>query len=197
MLPEEWLQRYGGLAQLGEADGEAVQVRARRRPCCWTPCWPPRNAGPGAGRSSSSPTFRQKLRSFDGVRPRHEPRGFTGQLRGYQQDGLGWLHFLRDFRFGGCLADDMGLGKTVQVLALLEARRTRPTGRRPDARHRRWSSCPRAWCSTGSTRRPRFTPQLRVLNYTGLGTGAAAGAPGPVRPGGHHLRHAAPRHRRR
>ena len=44
-------------------------------------------------------------------------------LSRYQRDGLGWLHFLRKFGFGGCLADDMGLGKTVQVLALLESRR--------------------------------------------------------------------------
>jgi SNF2 family DNA or RNA helicase len=45
------------------------------------------------------------------------------------------LHFLRDFRLGGCLADDMGLGKTVQVLALLQSRRMRPkdgdAGRKP------------------------------------------------------------------
>ena len=35
------------------------------------------------------------------------------------------MEFLREFGFGGCLADDMGVGKTAQVLAVLEARRTR------------------------------------------------------------------------
>ena len=50
-------------------------------------------------------------------------RSFTGTLREYQREGLGWLAFLREFGFGGCLADDMGLGKTVVVLALLDARR--------------------------------------------------------------------------
>ncbi|MGH7137440.1 MAG: SNF2-related protein, partial [Pirellulales bacterium] len=67
---------------------------------------------------------RDRLRSFDGVQPHAEPAGFSGTLRPYQRDGLGWLLFLEEFGFGGCLADDMGLGKTIQVLALLETRRT-------------------------------------------------------------------------
>jgi len=63
------------------------------------------------------------LARFGGVRPLDAPDGFSGRLRAYQRDGLGWMEFLRTFGFGGCLADDMGLGKTVQVLALLEHRR--------------------------------------------------------------------------
>ena len=62
--------------------------------------------------------------AFDRVAPRRSSRAsFLGTLREYQREGLGWLHFLRTFGLGGCLADDMGLGKTVQVLALLDARR--------------------------------------------------------------------------
>lgn len=45
------------------------------------------------------------------------PQGFVGELRPYQQQGLGWLQFLRDTAHGGILADDMGLGKTAQTLA--------------------------------------------------------------------------------
>jgi superfamily II DNA or RNA helicase len=45
---------------------------------------------------------------------------FNGKLRPYQVDGLSWLMFLRNNRFGGILADDMGLGKTVQTLAFLQ-----------------------------------------------------------------------------
>lgn len=47
------------------------------------------------------------------------PEGFTGELRDYQQVGLGWLATLRENQLGGILADDMGLGKTIQVLAFL------------------------------------------------------------------------------
>ncbi len=66
---------------------------------------------------------RVRLRNFEKVDPCDAHSGSSGQLRAYQMEGLGWLHFLRDFRFGGCLADDSGLGKTVQVPALLESRR--------------------------------------------------------------------------
>lgn len=45
------------------------------------------------------------------------PQGFQGELRGYQQQGLAWLQFLRETEHGGILADDMGLGKTAQTLA--------------------------------------------------------------------------------
>lgn len=49
---------------------------------------------------------------------------FKAKLRGYQQDGLKWLHYLHGLQFGACLADDMGLGKTVQLLAFLDALHT-------------------------------------------------------------------------
>src|ERR1019366_6828625 len=53
------------------------------------------------------------------------PDGFAGELRPYQERGLGWLAFLGDLGLGACLADDMGLGKTAQLLALLVEERTR------------------------------------------------------------------------
>jgi superfamily II DNA or RNA helicase len=58
-------------------------------------------------------------------------RSFTAKLRGYQQDGLQWLHYLHTLQFGACLADDMGLGKTVQILAFLNAlkREKKKTGK--------------------------------------------------------------------
>ncbi len=54
------------------------------------------------------------------------PTGDTlkAKLRGYQQDGLQWLHYLHSLQLGACLADDMGLGKTVQLLAFLAALHT-------------------------------------------------------------------------
>ena len=76
---------------------------------------------------------RRRLQDFTGIAPAEAPPGFQGELRGYQRAGLGWLHFLREFGFGGCLADDMGLGKTVQVLALLESRRDAEAERGPAA----------------------------------------------------------------
>ncbi|WP_051305062.1 DEAD/DEAH box helicase [Chitinilyticum litopenaei] len=59
----------------------------------------------------------QKLADFAGITPQAAPAGFAATLRAYQQQGLGWLQFLREYGFNGILADDMGLGKTVQTLA--------------------------------------------------------------------------------
>ncbi|MBT2657912.1 DEAD/DEAH box helicase [Bacillus sp. ISL-18] len=47
------------------------------------------------------------------------PEGLKGELRPYQQLGMSWLWFLRQFGFGAVLADDMGLGKTVQLISYL------------------------------------------------------------------------------
>jgi non-specific serine/threonine protein kinase len=63
----------------------------------------------------------KKLLNPDLVRSVSAGRGFKGNLREYQQKGLNWLHFLHSLQFGACLADDMGLGKTVQLLAFLNA----------------------------------------------------------------------------
>ena len=37
-------------------------------------------------------------------------------LRGYQQEGVSWLHFLQSVNLNGALCDDMGVGKSLQAL---------------------------------------------------------------------------------
>ena len=53
------------------------------------------------------------------VPPQSAHDNLAATLRPYQEQGLGWLHFLEEHHLGGILADDMGLGKTMQALALL------------------------------------------------------------------------------
>lgn len=62
----------------------------------------------------------EKLRHFDGIKHCPVPEGFLGQLRDYQETGLNWLAFLREYGLNGILADDMGLGKTVQTIAHIQ-----------------------------------------------------------------------------
>ena len=71
----------------------------------------------------------ERLRHFEGLQPLTPDASFQGQLRPYQQQGLAWLQFLREYGFNGILADDMGLGKTLQTLAhlLIEKRAGRLT----------------------------------------------------------------------
>jgi non-specific serine/threonine protein kinase len=55
-------------------------------------------------------TLREKIHSFKEITPVPPPRGLKATLRGYQKQGLAYLNFLREYRFGGILADEMGLG---------------------------------------------------------------------------------------
>jgi len=59
----------------------------------------------------------RRLSEFERVTPIVAPAEFHAQLRPYQEHGVAWLQFLREYELGGILADDMGLGKTVQALA--------------------------------------------------------------------------------
>ncbi len=72
--------------------------------------------------------FIHKFKTFGGISEVALPTGFTGELRPYQQQGLNFMTFLRDYGLHGILADDMGLGKTVQAAALLTASHPNPSG---------------------------------------------------------------------
>jgi SNF2 family DNA or RNA helicase len=114
-------------------------------------------------------TFRRvrtELTQFASIGPAEQPAGFNGRLRDYQREGLGWMHFLRQFSFGGCLADDMGVGKTAQVLALLESRRELRAQAQIEAPS--LVVVPKSLIFNWKQEVQRFTPQLRVLDYTGM-----------------------------
>ncbi|MFO8156296.1 MAG: DEAD/DEAH box helicase, partial [Thiohalospira sp.] len=61
----------------------------------------------------------RNLTRFEALTEAPVPEDFNGTLRSYQQQGVNWLQFLREYDLAGVLADDMGLGKTVQTLAHL------------------------------------------------------------------------------
>ena len=162
ILPEEWLKKYGHLADMAEGDGNALRFAPSQALLLDALLAEQENVR--VDRQFAA--FRKKLRDFDGVKPSPEPRGFQGKLRKYQKEGLGWLRFLREFQFGGCLADDMGLGKTVQVLALLQSRRLQ----RPKRGQQRKPSIvvvPKSLVFNWIDEAARFTPNLRLLDYTG------------------------------
>lgn len=89
------------------------------------------------------------------------PEEFTATLRGYQEAGLSWLHFLRTNGLGGVLGDDMGLGKTIQAIAMMAiAHEAKPDAApflvvAPTSVVGNWAHESRA-----------FAPHLRVLTVT-------------------------------
>ncbi len=91
------------------------------------------------------------------------PREFKGTLRPYQEQGLAWLAFLRQWGLGACLADDMGLGKTPETIALLLHERATTNGSRRPA----LVICPTSVVSNWQRELARFAPDLRVLVHHG------------------------------
>jgi superfamily II DNA or RNA helicase len=73
----------------------------------------------------------RRLKDFSGMAQHVPAPGFTATLRPYQQIGLDWLQFLREYGLAGILADDMGLGKTVQTLAHLHLEKASGRADRP------------------------------------------------------------------
>ncbi len=167
LLPEEWLRRFGHVASMGEVEGDHIRFR-------------PSQAGVLDALLAAQPALdcdeafrhvRTELAQFSSIGPAEQPAGFNGCLRDYQREGLGWMHFLRQFSFGGCLADDMGVGKTAQVLALLESRRALRAQAQLEAPS--LVVVPKSLIFNWKQEVQRFTPQLRVLDYTGLGRNIA------------------------
>jgi superfamily II DNA or RNA helicase len=162
IIPRGWTERLAQLAGLGDEHDGKLRFRL------------PQGALLDAllaaeiaetTRDAGFARLSAQLREFDGVRPGTAPPTFRGDLREYQRLGLGWLLFLRQFGFGGCLADDMGLGKTVQVLALLAGLpRNGAKGGRPSL-----VVAPRSLVYNWIDEAARFAPRLRACDHTGLG----------------------------
>lgn len=120
VLPQDWLEHFTILTQIGQSDNKKVLVRQQQ-----------------AGMIQA--LLAEQIEDLDGhyqqiiAQMEHEnarassaqftaPSAFQAVLRPYQQAGAAWLQSLARRGLGGVLADDMGLGKTVEVLALLSAR---------------------------------------------------------------------------
>ncbi len=94
--------------------------------------------------------------------PLPAPEGFCGQLRPYQERGLGWLAFLNRFAQGACLADDMGLGKTIQLLAFLQHLKAEQELKRPVL-----LVAPTSVLTNWRREAEAFTPELAVREHYG------------------------------
>ncbi len=182
LLPEQWLEQNGLLAGLGKIDGD--HLRFANAQAALLDVLLERQAGE-VFIDDRFEQVRQRLRSFTGVEPEQADADFGGTLRPYQQQGLGWLGFLRWLGVGGVLADDMGLGKTIQVLAMLQKRASDARARtsqgatsgsdevniphpNSDLPHRpSLIVAPRSVVFNWIDEAKRFTPELRVAGYLG------------------------------
>ncbi len=104
----------------------------------------------------------RKLKDFKGIATAVVPDGLQATLRDYQRNGLNWLQFLREYRFGGVLADDMGLGKTVQTLTHLLLEKSEGRMDKPCL-----VIAPTSLMSNWRREAEQFTPELKVLVLQG------------------------------
>ena len=159
-IPEEWLSKYRHLWNMAEETEEGFRLSDLHLPLIdsllegdATILTPP-----------DLPQRRERLRNFERIAPQPLPKGFTGELRPYQKHGFDWLHFLKEYKFGGILADDMGLGKTVQVLAYLQSQREQASAT-PEAAS--LLVVPKSLITNWQRESEKFTPNLRFLEYMG------------------------------
>jgi superfamily II DNA or RNA helicase len=155
LLPHDWLNQLGPLLSSGERAATGTRFKSSQLALLDALV----STLPHVDVDATFARQREALRGFTHVAPADPPASFTGALRSYQREGLGWMHFLRTFGFGGCLADDMGLGKTIQVLALLETRRVEGHG--PSL-----VVVPRSLVFNWINEAARFAPALRVVDWS-------------------------------
>lgn len=160
VLPEEWLRRYTPLTAAGitQPDGS---IRYRTHQAALLDALLDAQTSAEVTVDDAFARLRERLSTAQHPEAMDPPATFHGDLRSYQREALGWIQFLRHFSFGGCLADDMGLGKTVTVLA--ELARVAATAPRPSL-----VVVPRSVVHNWKAEAAKFTPTLRVLDYSSL-----------------------------
>lgn len=116
LLPEDWLASIAPLLSLGTVEEESLRFKRSQANLLGTIIDDLPQTKVDIGFSD----FRKALAKSKHLKPVQESEKFKGTLRPYQREGLAWLEYLNQIKFGGCLADEMGLGKTIQILALLD-----------------------------------------------------------------------------
>lgn len=119
ILPQEWLERFTALVEIGQTDDRGVRLRQEQ--CALVEALLQEQLRDADGRYAAT-LERLRQETSRPLEPLAPPEWFQGTLRPYQALFLGWAKRLADRGLSGILADDMGLGKTVQVLALLSLR---------------------------------------------------------------------------
>ena len=157
VLPSDWLEKNAGWMELGRLHDGKLRFRQNQSALIDALAADKIRARLDQGFRAE----RARLQNFEGVEECDPAEGFAGDLRPYQRFGLGWLRFLDQMSWGGCLADDMGLGKTVQALALVHSLRSE--GREGPT----LVVTPKSLIFNWIREAKRFTPDFKVTAYAG------------------------------
>ncbi len=155
VIPESWILRYKDLFAFTNNEDGSVKLNKIHLSLV-------RELKEGELAKVTVSRKLEQLLDFERIEEFETPRSFKGQLRPYQLAGYNWLRFLEEYNFGGCLADDMGLGKTIQALSLLQHEKNSS----PDSTS--LLIMPTSLLYNWEMEVKKFTPKLKVLNYTGV-----------------------------
>ena len=161
VIPEAWFTEYSELfnfSEEGKTQGSAIALRKHHLALV-------RELSASNLAQVTLSRKLERLKEFEEIEDFPAPNSFNGTLRPYQKAGFNWLRFLNSYNFGGCLADDMGLGKTVQTLAMLQAEKEGHNGSTGTT----LLVMPTSLIYNWEKEAEKFTPELKVLNYTGTG----------------------------
>ncbi|MFQ5629727.1 MAG: SNF2-related protein, partial [bacterium] len=157
-IPDQWLQKFQHLVQLGEAKKGKLKLHRAHATMI-------ESLAEEADAMKGDPDYNdfiKKLNNFSGIQEAPVSKSLKGTLRPYQLTGYHWLLFLQDYRFGGCLADDMGLGKTIQTLALLLHEKEKGIEKQS------LIVSPKSVIFNWEQEVRKFAPNLRLLRHEGI-----------------------------
>jgi len=158
VIPEEWFTQYAELFAFMEDPNDENDLKLKKHHLALV-----QELHSGNLAKVTISQKLEKLKEFEEIEDHPIPEGFLGELRPYQKAGYNWMQFLYKYKFGGCLADDMGLGKTVQTLAFLQSLKEN------GATSATLLIMPTSLLYNWEMEARKFTPSLRILNYTGTG----------------------------
>ncbi|GGF34205.1 DEAD/DEAH box helicase [Echinicola rosea] len=115
ILPEKWMKKFAMLFRSSLQDKETLRVAKTHFSLVDELADPKQHKAV----LKEIAEKKERLSSFKQIENSTPSKELKAQLRHYQQEGLNWLNFLKDYGWGGILADDMGLGKTLQLIALI------------------------------------------------------------------------------
>ncbi len=153
LLPVEWLEKFGPLAQFGKIEDDALRLSPVQALFLSSIL----ATDAAFAKSERFKTFTNLISELRSAKEVEASSDFHGILRPYQKQGLFWLKVLSQNKLGGVLADDMGLGKTIQVLAMLGEHKSATT----------LIVAPKSLIYNWIAEAEKFSPNLKVLNLTG------------------------------
>ncbi len=117
ILPDDWLKKLDGILENAQVQSSKIQLPKAHFKLIHDQLID--EVGENEMVKQELQSKVQALNEFSSIEQADIPGSIIAELRNYQKEGYNWLQFLKEFKFGGCLADDMGLGKTLQVITAL------------------------------------------------------------------------------